>query len=85
MCSGLHEDSVMRIIDADALKKGWVTLRVLKDDVFTGDLFFLNIGSGEKVRIAKPDEDAVLLTAHQHMKSATVSTTKAASSPPTAA
>ena len=63
VCSGLHEDSVLRTIEADALKKGWVTLRVLKDDVFTGDLIFLNIESGERVRIARPDEDAVFVTA----------------------
>lgn len=63
VCSGLHEDSVLRTIDVEALAKGWVTLRVLADDVFTGDVVFLNIETGEKVRVSKPHDDAVLLTA----------------------
>ncbi len=62
-CEGLHEDTVMRTIDADALAKGWVTLRVLRDGAFTGDLIFLNIDSGEKVRVTRPGEDAHLITA----------------------
>lgn len=63
VCNGFRPDSVIRPIDADALNKDWLTFRVLKDDVATGEILFLNIASGETLRVAKPDEAAELVTA----------------------
>lgn len=70
VCDGFRVDAVIRGIDEDALDQGWVTFRILKDDVATGDVLFLNIDSGRTTRIARPHADAELVTASALARSA---------------
>lgn len=65
VCSGLHPDSVnktTRSLDREALERGWMAFRVLSDEVFTGEVLFLNVDSGQVIRLSPPDPRAELVT-----------------------
>ena len=62
-CDTLSSDPVVPQIDAAALARGQVTLRLMHDDLFTGELAFLDLGSGEVTRLQRPSADSVPLEA----------------------
>nr|WP_298720971.1 prolyl oligopeptidase family serine peptidase [uncultured Steroidobacter sp.] len=48
--------------DRKARAEGWLTFTPVENGVPTEDVWFLNVASGEKARIAAPHEDAQLVT-----------------------
>ena len=69
-CSGFRVERSVRPVDHRALQNGWLTFRVMRDEVFTGDLLFLNVDDGRVERIEKPHTDAELVAASALAKAA---------------
>lgn len=70
VCSGFRVERAVRSVDRRALQQGWLTFRVMRDGVFTGDLLFLNVDDGRTERIVKPHAHAELITASALAKAA---------------
>jgi dienelactone hydrolase len=63
VCGGLRTEFFMRGIDEAALARDWMTFRILKDDVWTGEVLFLNLRTHQQVRVARPNAESELVTA----------------------
>src|SRR3546814_20896277 len=58
-CDALRSDSVIPPIDDVAMRKGRLALRLMRDDVFTGEFAFLDLAS-EAITRLKPNGRASL-------------------------
>ncbi|MGH8198920.1 MAG: prolyl oligopeptidase family serine peptidase [Steroidobacteraceae bacterium] len=75
VCSGLRAESLAifsahRPVDPQALARGWLTFRILKHGVATAALLFLNVDTGQAVRLAAPGPHAQLIAASALAKAA---------------
>lgn len=70
ICSGFRQNFYIRPIDEGALTQGWLTFRIMDGIIPNGDVLFLNINTGENVRIEKPHPEAELVTVSALAKAA---------------
>src|SRR3546814_16674536 len=62
-CDALRSDSVIPPIDDVAMRKGRLALRLMRDDVFTGEFAFLDLASEAITRLKRPTAKSVPLEA----------------------
>ena len=62
-CDALGTDSIFPPIDAAALRKDRIALRLMEDEKFTGEFAFLDLGTGQVKRVKRPTEDSEPLEA----------------------
>src|SRR3546814_16947707 len=62
-CDALRSDSFIPPIDDVAMRKGRLALRLMRDDVFTGEFAFLDLDSEAITRLERPTAKSVPLEA----------------------
>lgn len=60
-CDALGSDSIFPAVDALALERNKLALRIMREGVFSGEFAFVDLASGEISRVKRPSDDSMPL------------------------